>query len=121
MKKEIINEIILAVVLILLIIGFLDPFHYWMPGEFAMWLLFVVLVVFFIFAAFIWKEKANDEREELHLLRAGRWSWLVGSGFIMIGIVVQEIRHELDPWLVYALLAMIITKLASLIYLKNKL
>lgn len=120
MKKEIINEIVVAIILVLLIVAFLDPFHYWMPGPLAMFLLFLALLVFLIFAVFIWREKVHDEREDYHRLWTGRLAWLVGAAFLMVGIIVQEINHTLDHWLVYALLVMVITKLLSLIYLKNK-
>jgi hypothetical protein len=78
-------------------------------------------VVFFIaFATFLWKEKSGDEREEFHRLFADRIAYLIGSGVLLLGIVIGELAHALDSWLVFALAAMVLAKVFALIYGKVK-
>jgi hypothetical protein len=83
-----------------------------MPKNTDMMLVLGLIVSFLVFAA-VWKETAADERENLHRLNAGRASFLIGSVVLVIGIAIQALDHNVDPWLVYALIAMVASKLAS--------
>ena len=118
--KENIYEFGIAVVLIILIVSFLDPFMLWMPSNLAMFVLLAALVTFLLFAVFVWQEKARDEREEYHRMLASRVGWLSGASVVMIGLVVQGLQHNIDSWLVYVLLVMVIAKLATHVYVKMK-
>ncbi len=87
-----------------------------MPKDIDMMLVLGLIVSFLVFSATIWKEHAADERENLHRLNAGRISFLVGSVVLVMGIASQAMSHNIDPWLVYALIAMVGSKLASRIF-----
>lgn len=89
---------------------------FWMPTEMHMIMLAAMVVVFIVFATFIWKEKSADEREQVHKAVAGRWAYLIGSVILVIGIITQTLAHALDPWLVIALVSMVVAKLAGFIY-----
>lgn len=78
------------------------------------------IVIFAIFAVFVWKEKNGDERENLHRALAARFGFLAGAGVLVLGIVTQGLRHQLDYWLVWALLIMVLAKVAGIIYTKHK-
>ncbi len=112
MKNNLI-EAIVTLGLIAIAILLLNPFHFWMPDMLVMLMLALALVIFGIFASFILREKVFDERDSLHRTLAGRNAFLAGSTILMLGIVVQGYAHSVDPWLVVALIAMIIAKIIT--------
>ncbi len=114
MKKRFTIEITLGVILIILVMALLDPFMILMPSAMVMTLMLILVIGFVVFAAYIWREQARDEREELHRLAAGRYGWLAGTGILLLGLIYQGlIEHSTDPWLVYALAGMILAKLIT--------
>ncbi|MFA6466990.1 MAG: hypothetical protein WCV71_03965 [Patescibacteria group bacterium] len=116
MTKKIFKEIIISLVLVVLIISFLDPFMLWMPSQILMMVLFGLVVVYIIYTVFLWREQAKDEREELHRLLASRYSWLAGSIVLIAAVIVQGLKHDIDPWILYSLLVMVLVKTISRIY-----
>lgn len=112
MKIEVLSAIIIAGIAII----FLNPGHLTMPMSMVSMLIIGMIVAFLTFAAFILQEKSSDERDAIHILAAGRISYLVGVGTLIMGIIIQAFNHEIDPWLVIALCAMVFTKLISRIY-----
>lgn len=116
MKTNYTSEIIISIILILLTVLLLNPFKFWMPTSVHMIMLVAIAILFILFAGFIWKEKSADEREQIHKSVAGRWAYLIGTAILVIGIIAQTIQHVLDPWLVIALVVMVLTKLGSYIY-----
>jgi hypothetical protein len=72
-----------------------------------------------LFAALIWREKPADEREILLSQKAGRIAFLVGTSVLVIGIVYEELHHSLDPWLIYALVFMILGKIIGYWFIKQ--
>jgi hypothetical protein len=111
--KNNIKETIVTVCLIAIAILLLNPFHFWMPDMMVMCMLAIALALFGIFASFILREKAVDERDDVHKTLAGRNAFLAGSAVLMIGIVIQGYSHAVDPWLVIALIVMILVKIAT--------
>jgi len=109
-------ETISAVVILGITILFLNPGHLAMPDSLVSMLIVGLIIAFLTFAAFILKEKSADEREAMHILTAGRISYLVGVAALVMGIIFQGLNHEIDPWLVIALCAMVFSKLLSRIY-----
>ena len=107
---------IVSAVLIVLLILFLNPFGLWMPPVLLMMMVLGLVVVFSTFASFIWRENARDERESLHKMMAGRFAFLAGTASLVIGIIVQSFRHELDFWVVLTLGIMILAKIIGFIY-----
>ncbi len=111
------SELILSLVLIALTALFLNPFQkLWMPTMFMSLILLIFVVVFLLLAGVIWKETTGDERELQHRQTAGRMSFLVGTGILIVGIIRQTLQHTLDPWLLVALCGMVITKLITRLY-----
>lgn len=111
--KNNIKEYTITLALIAISILLLNPFHFWMPDMVVMCMLAFGLVIFGVFASFILREKSIDEREDQHKALAGRNAFLVGSGILMLGIVIQGYFHVVDPWLVIALMGMVITKIIT--------
>lgn len=107
--------------LVVLLFIIFNPWNVFMPGYLVMGFLIAAAVLYIVFATFLWRESSGDEREQFHRLFADRIAYLVGSGFLLLGIVIGELQHALDPWLIFALAIMVIAKIAGLIYGKNKL
>lgn len=113
-------ETLSAVVILAIAVLFLNPGHLSMPDTMQSMLIVGIILAFLTFAAFILKEKSSDERESLHILAAGRISYLVGVGTLILGIIVQGLNHNIDPWLIIVLCAMVLSKLLSRIYSRFK-
>lgn len=114
--KNNIKEIIVTIALIMIAILLLNPFHFWMPDMMVMSMLAIILVLFAIFASFILREKAVDERDDQHKALAGRNAFLAGSTILIIGIIVQGYSHAVDGWLVTGLIIMVVTKIGTRIW-----
>jgi hypothetical protein len=110
------RETIITICLVLVAILLLNPFHFWMPDMLVMGMLAITLVLFGIFASFILREKIIDERDSVHRTLAGRNAFLAGSFILIIAIVIESYKHSLDPWLVIALVVMVISKIATRIW-----
>lgn len=109
-------EIIFSILLIIALTLCLNPLNLFMPPPVINILVVVLLLVFGLFSVYLWKERKGDERENYHKILSGHLGFLVGSVILVIGIAYQELNHALDPWLVFALIGMIIAKVASHIY-----
>lgn len=114
------GELTITTILIFIIIALSRSSSLLMPKTTDMMLQFVFVLVFLVFSSFFWKEQAGDEREEAHKQKAGRISFLIGTSVLAIGIIVQSLNHNIDIWLVIALIAMILAKAATHIYTKVK-
>ncbi len=110
--KEIFSTIALVVVAILL----LNPFHFWMPDMVVICMLASILALFGLFASFVLRETVIDERDSQHRTLAGRNAFLAGSGVLTVAIVVQGYTHSVDPWIVSALIVMVVVKIGSRIW-----
>lgn len=106
MKNNITQEIFITAALFVLLLTFLNPLHLWMPSKVEMVLIFALLVVFAVYASMVLREKPQDEREELHRMFAGRVGFLVGATVLLVGVIVESVTYTIDPWLVFALIAM---------------
>jgi hypothetical protein len=109
-------ETISAIGILGIVILFLNPGHLTMPDSVQSMLTVGLIISFLTFSAYLFKEKSSDERELVHILTAGRISYLVGVGTLILGIILQALNHEIDPWLVIALCLMLFSKLLSRIY-----
>lgn len=109
-------ETVSAVVILGIAILFLNPGRLGMPDSLQSMLILGLIVAFLTFAAYIFREKSSDERESFHILNAGRISYLVGVAALITGVIIQTLNHEIDPWLIIALCAMVFSKLLSRIY-----
>lgn len=110
------HEAIAALILIGILIAFINPTGLLMPESTFMFLIIIFVLTYFVYTGFIWKEAHGDEREQIHRLYAGRFSFFAGSASLIAGIVVQSLRHEIDPWLIISLGIMILTKILARIY-----
>jgi len=121
MKNNLKVEILISLVLVVLTIFLLNPFHFWMPDMMHILALGITLVALAFFAIFILREKVGDERDNAHKMLSGRIAFLVGSGLLTIGIVTQSFLDKVDVWLVVVLVAMVLSKLITRIYSDRRL
>ncbi len=119
-NKSSLGEVLVIILLLAILILSINPSGLLMPMSMSMMVLVGFIVLFFVFAGLIWKESVHDERESLHRSEAGRWSFFVGLTMLAVGIVVESFSHSIDPWLVYALIGMIGSKLVSRMYHQRK-
>lgn len=115
-NKIFITEFIISIVLLVLAVLLLNPFKWFMPSSMVMTIIVGLAVAFILFSTFIWKEKARDERELLHRTASGRIAFLSGVLVLVIGVIVEGLKHEVDIWLVLALTVMIMAKVITSIY-----
>ena len=120
MKNNLLQEILVAVVLVVLLVLFLNPFDFWMPTTILMTMVFILVVAFALFVSFVWRENGGDERDILHRMLAGRMAYIVGTSVLVLGIILQCFQHNLDPWLVLALGAMILAKVGGRVFARLK-
>ncbi|HUO50015.1 MAG TPA: hypothetical protein VMU25_00355 [Candidatus Paceibacterota bacterium] len=113
MIKEMVLQLAAATVFCVIAILLLNPMHFWMPTSAHMTILAIGAVAFGAFATLVVRERALDERDEVHRSRAGRAAFLIGSFLLVVGIAVESISHEVDPWLVIVLLGMVIAKVGA--------
>ena len=106
-------EVIIGIILLGILGIFLNPTHLLMPDSVNMMLILGLIIGFLGFVGLVWRERASDEREVMHIGKAGRWSFFSGTAVLVMGIVIQAMRHEIDPWLLYALSVMVLAKLIS--------
>lgn len=103
-------EGLVAVVLVVLAVVLVNPAGWYMSGGVAMLVLALVVAAGCAWGIFVMREGAADEREEAHRALAGRAAFLAGGAVLLLGIVLEEFAHALDPWLVGALVAMVAAK-----------
>ncbi len=115
-NKTTVIEVIVAFLLIALLILFLSPIDLLMPMTTGSMSILLIAVLFLIFSALVFREKSRDERENILRMNAGRISFLTGSVIAIVGILYQSISHNIDPWLVYTVIGMILAKTAARLY-----
>lgn len=115
------KELLIPLGIIALTLAFLDPFMLLMPASLVYVLILLLLVASLSYSLLIWREKALDEREEMHRAYAGRVSFIAGVGILILGIVYQTlIVHEVDPVLVAAVAIMTLAKYFGHRYAQNR-
>lgn len=107
-----------AFVLVGLLVLLTDPLMYWMPPMAAMSALVAVAVLLCAWAGFVMYEKADDEREVLHRMQAGRAAYLAGIAILALGLLWQGfVEHHIDVWIAAALGCMVLAKLSVGLFL----
>ena len=120
MVKEFLSEIVIAVVMVLLILTLINPTDMLMTTATEMFLVIGLVLLFGLFALFVWGERVQDERDAILRMWADRIGFLAGSSAILIGIVVESLNHNLSDWLLIALAVMIVAKIVGSVYGKMR-
>lgn len=121
MKNNNLSEILISIILVILLTLLLDPLGFVMATSLQMMVILFILIIFIAFSVFVWKEKPKDEREELHNHVTSRFAYLSGITILVVALIYQSLTYTLDPWIIIALIVMILAKVIGSIYTKNKL
>ena len=113
---NVIAQFVSAVLLAVAAIFLVNPFNIWMPEMTHMLVLAIAVAVFGACSVFVLMEQIGDERENEHRHTAGRAAFLAGGAILITGIIMQTLQHALDPWLVWALLGMVVAKSITRLY-----
>jgi hypothetical protein len=109
-------QIIISGVLLVMLILLADLFPFWMPTMNQMVPLTFATVLLVTWAGFVMFEATGDERELLHRMHAGRAAYLAGLAVLTLALVVQGLSHTIDPWILGALGAMVVSKIVARAY-----
>ena len=109
-------HLVSAVLVLVLSVLLLNPFHIWMPGMTQMTVLGCLLVAFAVLSVYLLQENGGDEREATHRMLAGRVAFFIGSLILVIGIAVESVHGTPNMWLVLSLAGMILGKVVARCY-----
>lgn len=113
------SALVIGILLIFLAIVLTNPGNIFMPTTFQMFLIALFSVTYFMFAGLVFKEKPKDEREAQILNQSSRLAFIGGTAFLLVAIVIQSFQHNLDNWLVWALVVIVTIKIGSQFYLNR--
>lgn len=116
MKNKFIGEITISLLLIGLLVFFVNPLDLLMPRALHSLMVPFLIVLFVIFAGFLWKEKPGDEREQMHKFIASRSAYFATIAVLIIGVILQSFKGEIDSILIIAICIGLLAKLLGLIY-----
>ena len=116
MKNKLIGEIIISLALIGLLVFFINPLDLLMPHMLHPFMVPFLIVLFIIFAGFLWKEKPGDEREQMHKFIASRFAYFATIAILIVGVILESFKGEIDPWIVIAICVGLLAKIFGFIY-----
>lgn len=120
MKNNFVGEIIISFLLIGLLVFFINPFDLLMPHALHPFMVPFLIVLFIIFAGFLWKENPGDEREQLHKLIASRFAYFAVIATLIVGVIFQSFKGKVDPFLIIGICIALLAKILGLIYGQKK-
>lgn len=105
------KEIIIPVLVSLLALAFVDPLMVLMPSSLPYILVTALFIATLSYSLLIWKENAQDEREDMHRAFSGRVAYIVGVCTLVLSIIYQVlVVHDVDILLVSVLISMTFAK-----------
>lgn len=116
MKNNFIGEMVISFALIGLLVFFINPFDLLMPQPLHPFMVPFLVVLFIIFTGLLWKEKPGDEREQLHKFIASRFAYFAVVATLIVGIVMQSFKKEVDPFLIIGICVALLAKILGFIY-----
>ena len=82
-----------------------------MSNDMQMMFMVIIFILTSIFLVLVWNENPKDERERQNQAIAGRYAYLVSIFMLLIMLVVDVMKHTLDPLLPISLFVVIAVKL----------
>ena len=104
-------DLVLLLSLAILLALAIAPDSFVMPSGVQMLILTVALALVAAFLLLLWREDPNDEREAINQAISSRSAYIVGAIVLIIALIIQSLKHEIDAAEPIALLAMIGTKI----------
>ena len=121
MLKEHVGEVVTITAFIVVLILLLNPFGFWMPDALTYMMIAGVVIIFALFAGFVLKDSARDEREVAHKMVSGRIGYVAGVGVLVLAIALEGISQlRVDPWLIIALGSMVLARVLGAWYVESR-
>lgn len=120
MKSSRRSEIIVATILALLLILFVDPMGLSMSYDMHEFLLSLAVVVFGLYVGLFQSEDPTDERERWHVMVASRGGYVAALFTAAIGVFVQAMSGTVDTWLMIVLLMLVLARVLSGIWARDR-
>ena len=117
---KITGEITVGALILIILVTFLSHSYLLMPSTAHNLLMLGLIIVFLLFVGLVWQEQSSDERDLIHIQKSGRLSFFIGATILVVGIIFQSVKHDIDPWLLYSLFGMVLTKIISRVFHKFK-
>ena len=114
--NKFVGEIIISLALIGLLVFFINPLDLLMPHALHPFMVPFLVVLFVIFAGFLWKETPGDEREQMHKFIASRSAYFATIATLISGVILQSFKGEIDLWIIIAICVGLLAKILGLIY-----
>lgn len=115
MKNNILTSIVTLGALVCLFL-LTDPFMVLMTTRLQMLVLLLASLLLALIVAFVITEKAQDERDHLHRMEAGRAGYSAGLIVLIIALVVQGLAHHIDLWISATIAVMLLTKFGTRVF-----
>lgn len=101
----------MALGLVIVLVILFNPMDFYYNNMGVSLLITILVLLFVFFSVFSWKGDLRDEREVAHSHFASRVAYLSGTTVMVVGIAYQAFMHDMDVWLVIALVVMILGKI----------
>jgi hypothetical protein len=109
----------LAVVVLLGLLT--DPFMVLMSQMQLYLVLVLVTTLLIVWVGLILREESTDEREVANRAFAARWGYVSGITILTTGLLYEgSVLHEINWWILFALIAKILSKFLARIYIESK-
>ncbi len=116
MKNNFSGEILISLALIGLLVFFINPLDLLMPQSLHPLMVPFLVVFFIIFTGLLWKESPGDEREQFHKFIASRFAYFAIIATLIVGVVLQSFKGEVDPFLIIGICIALLAKILGRIY-----
>ncbi len=102
---------VLTLIILALLGIIIDPLAFWMPDIAITTSLIAIIILVIIWAAFLIREKPEDERDAVHMMTAGRHAYLAGVATLTLALFFQGTSNTIDVWIILAPAMMLTAKL----------
>jgi hypothetical protein len=97
-----------------------DPFMVFMTQMQLYMVLVLVTTLLAVWVGLILREESTDEREVANRAFAARWGYVSGITILTAGLLYEGLYlHEINWWILFALIAKILSKFLARIYIES--
>ena len=113
------SEILVSFGMVILLVTCLDPLEPVMPSFWERTVVVLLIALYGLYSGIVFRVRGRDERERIHLAWAERAGFLVGTGLLVLFIILDIFSLGSPKSLILALGGMVLTKLAVLLFLRH--
>lgn len=106
---------------VVVLLGLLtDPFMVLMSQMQLYVVLVLLTTLLIVWVGLILREESSDEREVSNRAFAARWGYVSGIVILTFGLLYEGLYlHEINWWILFALIAKILSKFIARIYIES--